>query len=86
MRNPAIGGEIPAQLRNFTVGEVLPWKGTTFTVGKIIGGDFPMLILLPSGLTHGAKLRILRKVRDVGRAELEERAKLRGAAVREALR
>lgn len=67
--------DLPApgpMLEHFAIGETLPWKGITFKVGKIVGGDFPMVILVPSGRTHGAKLRGLRTMRDIGRHELAE--------------
>lgn len=79
-RDPSIGGEIPPVLEPFRVGEAIPLKGAWFTVGKVIGGDHPMMILIPKGLTHGAKLRGLRNMRDIGRAHLK-----RGAEVRKAL-
>ncbi|MET0742942.1 MAG: hypothetical protein ABWY78_06185 [Microvirga sp.] len=58
------GGDIPAELQQFVVGEVLPWKGLKFKVGKVVGGQFPCVILVPAGLTHGMKLRALRHARD----------------------
>jgi len=58
------GGALPPGLQQFTVGEVLPWKGTKFKVGKVVGGDFPCVILVPVGITHGLKLRALRHARD----------------------
>lgn len=80
LRNPALPENLPPALERFEVGESLPWKGTTFKVGKIIGGDFPMIILVPTGMTRGAKLQGLRNMRDIGRAHLK-----RGAEVRKAL-
>lgn len=70
--NPASGdfahdGSLPVNLQHFQVGEVLPWKGVRFKVGKIIGGDFPCVILVPAGVTHGTKLRTLRNFRDLQR-------------------
>lgn len=58
------GGEIPPYLEPFAVGESLPWKGLRFKVGKIVGGDFPCVILVPVDHTHGKKLRRLRGLRD----------------------
>jgi hypothetical protein len=72
LRSPQIGGEIPPVLMQFSEGELLAWKGVNFRVGKIAGGDFPALILVPSGITKGAKLRGLRNMRDAGRAHLQE--------------
>lgn len=71
------GGTVPPALERFAVGEILPWKGVQFRVGKIIGGDFPMVIIYPAGATHGAKLQRLRGLRDVGRAiiKADQRAK-----------
>jgi hypothetical protein len=58
-------GAIPPQLQRFEKGEVLPWKGITFRVGKVVGGEFPCLILIPVGLTRGRKLHALRQLRDL---------------------
>lgn len=80
LRNPDVPGDLPPAFERFAVGETLPWKGTSFKVGKIIGGDFPMIILVPTGMTRGAKIQGLRNMRDLGRAHLK-----RGAEVRKAL-
>jgi hypothetical protein len=62
------GGAIPAALQQFSVGEALPWKGTMFKVGKVVGGDFPCVILVPVDRTKGAKLNAMRNFRDLARA------------------
>jgi hypothetical protein len=72
LREPALPDALPPELEPFHVGEVLPWKGVKFRVGKIVGGDFPVLILVPVTATRGAQLRRLRSGRDVGRAVLKE--------------
>jgi hypothetical protein len=79
------GGKIPPALEPFTVGEFLPWKGTSFKVGKIIGGDFPMLILVPVDRTHGAKLKVMRTFRDIAAHDRKEQAAM-AAAVTKATR
>lgn len=61
------GGSIPPALQKFQTGELLPWKGVSFRVGKVIGGDFPMVILVPVDRTHGAKLQAMRNFRDLAR-------------------
>ena len=58
-------GAIPPQLQRFEKGELLPWKGISFRVGKVVGGDFPCVILVPVALTHGRKLQALRRFRDL---------------------
>ena len=63
------GGDIPPVLQKFQTGEFLPWKGVRFRVGKVVGGDFPCVILVPAGVTHGRKLQILREYRDIKKAE-----------------
>lgn len=80
LRDPSVPSDLPPEFERFAVGEVLPWKGTKFKVGKIVGGDFPVIILVPAGRTRGATLQGLRNVRDIGRAHLK-----RGADVRKAL-
>jgi hypothetical protein len=72
LRSPDLPADIPPALQQFHVGELLPWKGTTLKVGKIVGGDFPALILIPTGRTHGATLKGLRNMRDLGRHALAE--------------
>ncbi len=62
------GGEVPSYLQQFTVGEALPWKGTMFKVGKVVGGNFPCVILVPVDRTKGAKLKTMRNFRDLARA------------------
>lgn len=64
--------DLPPPLQPFQVGETLPWKGQRFKVAKIVGDPIPMIMLVPVGLTKGAKLRGLRNVRDIGRRHLEE--------------
>lgn len=76
------GGEIPAYLEPFQVGEVLPWKGVSFRVGKVIGGDFPMVILVPADRTRGRKLRALRTFRDAARHERAHNAETAKALAR----
>lgn len=71
------GGAIPPALAGFTVGESLPWKGVSFKVGKIVGGDFPCVILVPAGRTRGAKLQALRNFRDLSAAVTKEQARVR---------
>jgi hypothetical protein len=39
----------------------------TFRVGKVIGGPFPCIILVPTGLTKGTKLRTMRQFRTAAR-------------------
>lgn len=78
------GGAIPEPLQRFTVGEVLPWKGLRFKVGKVVGGDFPCVILVPVGATHGAKLRKLRQFRDVTRLARDERQRVARAMAAQA--
>jgi hypothetical protein len=79
------GGAVPAPLQKFAVGEILPWKGISFRVGKVIGGDFPMVILIPADRTRGAKLQSMRNFRDLARQvrdnqqRLEEEACSRGS-------
>lgn len=63
------GGAIPPELQRYEKGELLPWKGLTFRVGKVVGGDFPCVILVPVGLTRGAKLRRMRVFRDAAAAK-----------------
>lgn len=63
------GGDIPPVLQKFQAGEFLPWKGVQFRVGKVVWGDFPCVILVPAGVTHGRKLQILRQYRDIQRAD-----------------
>lgn len=69
--NPVTGdfdaGDVPEQLRHFAPGEVLPWKGVSFKVGKVCGGEFPCIILVPTSITHGAKLRTMRRFRDLAK-------------------
>lgn len=65
--------DLPPSLLPFMVGESIPLKGQWFKVGKVVGGDFPVLILVPSGATRGAKLRGLRNFRDAGRAVRDDR-------------
>lgn len=65
---------IPAALQRFERGELLPWKGLTFRVGKVVGGDFPCIILVPVGLTRGSKLQNMRRFRRIA-AELREQKK-----------
>ena len=60
-------GEVPKGLQQFEVGEALPWKGVWFKVGKVVGGDLPCVILVPTNITKGTKLRTLRTFRDVAR-------------------
>jgi hypothetical protein len=67
------GGALPPQLERFTPGEALPWKGVQFKVGKVVGGDFPCVILVPVGLTKGAKLQAMRNFRDVARRVRDDR-------------
>jgi hypothetical protein len=62
-------GSLPPNLQHFQTGEVLPWKGVRFRVGKVVGGDFPCIILVPAGITHGTKLRTLKNFRDLNRQE-----------------
>lgn len=80
MRNPSLPDDLPPGLERFTVGESFPLKGSWFKVGKVVGGEFPVIILVPTGMTRGAKLQGLRNMRDIGRAHLK-----RGADVRKAL-
>lgn len=71
------GGEIPAALKPFATGESLPWKGVMFKVGKVVGGDFPCVILVPADRTRGAKLQQMRRFRDLSRAVRKEQARVR---------
>jgi hypothetical protein len=71
--NPALPDKIPPSLAPFQVGEKIPVKGTWLTVAKVIGGDVPCMIVVPSGVTRGAKLAALRDIRDYGRAEIKRR-------------
>jgi hypothetical protein len=71
------GGAIPPALEKFTVGENLPWKGVMFKVGKIVGGDFPMVILVPVDRTRGAKLTVMRNFRDLAREVRKVKADVR---------
>lgn len=68
------GGEVPAALKSFTTGESLPWKGVMFKVGKVVGGDFPCVILVPADRTRGAKLQRMRQFRDLARHTRDHRA------------
>jgi len=83
-RDPRVPTDLPLALQRVQVGECLPWKGTTFKVGKVIGGDFPCIILVPNGLTRGAKLRGLRNARDTFRAVRDERRAIAAALKSEA--
>lgn len=74
------GGAVPPALQRFQPGEMLPWKGVQFRVGKVVGGDFPMLILVPAGMTNGEKLRRLRGLRDVARGIIADEKKAKEAA------
>lgn len=76
------GGDVPAYLEPFTVGEALPWKGVSFRVGKIVGGDFPMVILVAADRTHGAKLKTLRTYRDMARHDRQHAEATRVALAR----
>lgn len=76
------GGKIPPALEPFAVGETLPWKGVSFRVGKIIGGDFPMLILVPVDRTHGAKLKVMRTFRDIAAHDRKSQAAMAAAVDR----
>lgn len=76
-RHPELPTTLPPELDRFDVGETLPWKGVSFRVGKIIGGEFPMVILVPNGRTRGAKLRRLRNLRDAGRDYRDEQRAIR---------
>lgn len=67
------GGEIPKYLEQFHEGELLPWKGLQFKIGKIVGGDHPCLIIVPTDRTHGAKLQHLRRFRDHNRRVIADR-------------
>jgi hypothetical protein len=58
---------LPPMLEQFEVGEVLPWKGVKFKVGKVVGPPFPCVILVPTDLSHGHKLKTMRVFRDVTR-------------------
>lgn len=78
------GGEIPKYLEPFQVGESLPWKGVQFRVGKVVGGDFPMVILVPVDRTHGHKLRTLRTYRDIQRHDRAHDKATAGALSRQA--
>lgn len=78
------GGEVPPFLEPFGVGELLPWKGVSFKVGKVVGGDFPMVILVPVDRTHGEKLRTIRQYRDGARARRRATAAVADALAREA--
>jgi hypothetical protein len=66
------GGVIPPGLLQFGVGESLPWKGVRFKVGKVVGGDFPCIILVPVGYSHGTHVRAAKRY--VREAEGEQRA------------
>lgn len=78
------GGEIPAYLEGFAVGESLPWKGVRFKVGKVVGGDFPCVILVPVDRTHGHKLRTLRTYRDLERHDRKHAKHTAAALARQA--
>ena len=66
-------GTVPKYLENFHEGELLPWKGLQFKVGKIVGGDHPCVIIVPTDRTHGAKLQHLRAFRDHNRRVIADR-------------
>ena len=68
--NPMLPSAEGSILENFEVGELVPLKGVMFRVGRVVGGDVPVLLLSPTGPTHGAKLQTLRDYRDEGRAHL----------------
>lgn len=61
--------DIPTFLKQFQSAEIIPLKGVTFKVGKVVGGDFPALILVPTGITENRKLTVVRRFR----AELKAR-------------
>lgn len=55
--------DIPTYLRQFQEKELIPIKGVQFRVGKVVGGDFPAIILVPTGLTQKRKLDTVRLFR-----------------------
>lgn len=74
------GGVIHPMLQPFAEGECLPWKGVLFKVGKVVGGDFPCIILVPVDRSKGAKLNAMRNFRDLARrvkARKEEESRVR---------
>jgi hypothetical protein len=75
---------LPPALQTFQTGESVPLKGHWFKVLKIHGEPIPAIILVPVGLTKGAKLRGLRNMRDVGRQAIEERKRTARAVRKEA--
>jgi hypothetical protein len=82
--NPSLPSAEQSALMHFTVGESFPIKGVWLKVGKVVGGDVPMLILVPSGRTRGARLRTLRALRDIGRDAMKERRRVNAALRKEA--
>lgn len=63
--------DIPPHLQQFQEREVIPLKGVQFRVGKVVGGDFPALILVPTGVTTRHKLDTIRAFRaEVKRLEV----------------
>lgn len=71
--DPSLPEAVPPSLARFQVGEKIPIKGTWLTVAKVIGGDVPCMIVVPSGATRGRRLRALREIRDAGRAAVKQR-------------
>ena len=64
--------QLPPVLEQFQRGETFPLKGVSFRVARLVGGDFPAMIVIPVGVTRGAKLKALRTFRDMGRERLAE--------------
>lgn len=81
-----VDGDLPVALRQFERGELLPWKGVNFRVGKVVGGDFPAIILVPTTPTHGAKLRTMRNFRDAARFKINREREVRAALLEKAPR
>jgi hypothetical protein len=64
--------KLPPELAAFQVGEILPWKGQQLRVARIGVDPIPAIVLVPVALTRGAKLRVLRDLRDRGREALSD--------------
>lgn len=55
--------DIPEYLQQFAEKELIPIKGVKFRVGKVVGGDFPCLMLVPTGLTDRRKIDTIKHYR-----------------------
>lgn len=54
---------VPPALQQFERGELLKWKGVEFRVFKVVGDPTPGIIIVPTAITHGKKVKTYRQVR-----------------------